>query len=243
MSGNSDQRAGQPEKEFTPFAAPFRTGDLAGRFFFATAQAEQWYGTLKPYTDLEFRWVLENVPLTSQRIVDGGSHHGLYTVVFALGSDGTADILAVDPFPMNCTLTEINLRLNDATAEIEQCAISGSNGTANFLNQSNGRLIDSGGIEVQTRTLPSLMPDANIVKLDVEGAEYKIIPHAIDQMDQVHTWIVEVHPINNPHPDDIYDLFKDRGFNVLWVNRETNQVEPYVPGSEWTIHTTIFARR
>ena len=228
---------------FEPYVKELDIEGISSRFFFATPQAKEWYDPIKPYAKLEYEWVIENVKLEGQKVLDGGAHHGQYSVVFALAASRQCHLVSVDPYPMNCALTEINLLLNDTKTRIEQCAISDKNGEVHFAKQSNGRIIKGGGLLVKARTLDSLLPDAEVVKLDVEGAEYTIVPAAVEKLSRIHTWIIEIHPIGKPHPDKIINLLLDRGYEVLYVNREKNQVEQYKLNTEWRIHSTIFARR
>jgi FkbM family methyltransferase len=230
-------------QHFEPYVKELDLPGIDGRFFFATQQAKDWYDPVKAYAKLEYRWIVENVHLINQSIVDAGAHHGHYSVFFALASNKSCGLISVDPYPMNCAITELNLLLNQSAARIERCAIADRAGTVHFINESNGRIIEEGGILVESRTLHQLAPDANVVKLDVEGAEYEIIPASLDQLSRVHTWIVEIHPYNKPHPDQIITRFLRRNYEVLYVNRDKNQVEPYRLSTQWHSHSTIFARR
>jgi hypothetical protein len=81
------------------------------------------------------------------------------------------------------------------------------------------------------------------VKLDIEGTEYNILQDVLAMGRDVHTWIIEVHPIGNPHPNTIIETLIEAGFEISWVNRQTNTVEPYLLDTNWEIHSTIFARR
>jgi len=150
-------------------------------------------------------------------------------------------MIAIDPFPMNCLLTEINKRFNDLEFEIIQAAISTQEGEASFTDRSNGQLSEEGELKVKTITLSNTMPDVEVIKLDVEGHEFSIIPAEIDNLKNCNTWIVEVHPAENRNPETLIDLFREKGFKVSWVNRDANIVEEYKTGTQWDIHSTIFA--
>jgi len=228
---------------FQPYSKPLDIKGIRAKFFFATQQAQDWYDPLKPYAKLEYEWVLQNIPLKNQQIIDAGAHHGQYSLVFCLGAEHSCNLVSVDPHPMNCLLTEINLLLNEAKPKIEQSAVAARSGTVHFANESNGKIISHGGMVVNSKTLYQIMPDANIVKLDVEGAEYKIVPESIDKLAAVHTWIIEIHPQGNPHPDTIIKDFLQRDYKVSYINRDANRVEPYKLSTIWDIHSTIFACR
>ncbi|MCU0348998.1 MAG: FkbM family methyltransferase [Saprospiraceae bacterium] len=229
--------------DFQPYKKKMDIKGIDAWFFYATEQAREWYDPLKPYALLEYEWVLRNVRLQGQRIADCGSHHGQYSVVFAAGAKGDCQLLAVDPMPMNCTLTEVNLLLNGLHGRIEQCAITTKETDIRFSNQSNGFISESGGMVVKGRKLSALMPDAQVVKLDIEGHEFAMLQQALDELPSVHTWIIEVHPTATDDPNKLAQWLLDKGYRLDWVNREKNIVEPYQMGTKWAIHTTIFARK
>lgn len=228
-------------EEFEPYIKNLPVEGCPCRFFYGTPQAKEWYDPLKPYAKAEYDWVVENIDLKNQKIIDGGAHHGQYSVVFVVGSGLTSEVISVDPMSSNCALIEINMVLNGAIAKIEQCAISDSDGFVLFSMESNGKIVSNGGQLSPSKRLPTIMKDATIVKLDVEGAEFIILPDQIDEMSSVHTWIVEIHPSSNRDPNVLIDLFRSRNFELLWVNREKGFIEPYPDSASWKSHTTVFA--
>ncbi|MCB9337165.1 MAG: FkbM family methyltransferase [Lewinellaceae bacterium] len=227
--------------DFQPYKKKLDIKGIDAWFFYGTQQAQEWYDPLKPYALLEYEWVLQNVPLEGQHIADCGAHHGQYSVVFGAGAKGNCKLLSVDPMPMNCVLTEVNLLLNGLKGHIEQCAITTQETDIRFSNQSNGFISESGGMVVKGKKLSKLMPDANVVKLDIEGHEFVMLPQALEEMKKVHSWIIEVHPTAENDPDTLVQWLLDKGYKIQWVNRELNVVEPYKLGTKWEIHSTIFA--
>lgn len=229
--------------DFQPYKKKLDIRGIDAWFFYGTEQAREWYDPLKPYALLEYEWVLQNIPLEGQKIADCGAHHGQYSVVFGAGAKNNCELLAVDPMPMNCTLTEVNLLLNGIEGRIEQCAITTTEGDIRFSNQSNGFISESGGMVVKGRKLSNLLPGATVVKLDIEGHEFAMLPQALEEMKNVHSWIIEVHPGEGRDPNELVGWLVKKGFRIDWVNREKNIVEPYQPGTKWNIHSTIFATR
>jgi FkbM family methyltransferase len=226
---------------FTPYKKKMSVKGIEASFFFATEQAKEWYDPIKPYAKLEYEWVLDNVELKNKNIIDCGSHHGQYSVVLGLGAGNNCNLISVDPIAMNCTLTEINLLLNGITPQIVQCAITTSEKIINFSNQSNGFISNNGSLSVQGRKLSSIMPNAEVVKLDIEGHEFEMLNQALNEMDNVQTWIIEVHPHTGKNPDDLIKMLLNKRYKIYWVNRQLNKVEPYILNTTWHIHSTIFA--
>jgi FkbM family methyltransferase len=231
------------DPEYRPYIKELPIRNCRCRFFYGTREASEWYDPLKPYAILEYEWVVENVNLENQNIIDAGSHHGQYSVLFAAGSGNTSDIVSVDPVQSNCALTEVNMVLNGAVPRVVNCAVYDREGYVNFSNDSNGKILKGSGLKKKAKRLPQIMSDATIIKLDVEGAEYKIIPDQIDEMASAHTWIVEIHPHAGGCPSFLINVFREKGYDIKWVNREGNIVEPYPSNAKWNTHTTIFATR
>lgn len=229
--------------EFEPYIKELPIDGCSCRFFYATPQAREWYDPLKPYAKAEYDWVVKNIDMKNQIIIDGGAHHGQYSVVFAVASANTSEVISVDPVASNCAIIEANMALNGAKAKIEQYAISDSDGYILFSPESNGHIVQEGGRSLPAKRLSAISKDATIVKLDVEGAEFSILPKAIDEMSAVHTWILEIHPDDTNDPAVLIELLKKSGFDLLWVNRETSKVEPYPEGADWESHNTVFALR
>jgi FkbM family methyltransferase len=236
-------------RKFVPYTTTIELSNSQFHFFHATPEAQEWYDPLKPYARVEYDWVIENVAFSGRNFFDAGAHHGQYSVVV-----GTAyrdcRIVSVDALEENIDITEVNLRLNRLEPELVKCVLSNQDGDVRFSNPndlvgSNGRIVETGGLIMPTKRLIEILPDAHVIKLDIEGEEFDIIPNQIDEMIQADTWIVEVHPFSyqakGKHPDILIEEFTRRGYEILWVNRKKNRVEPYSSGTQWDIHSTIFA--
>jgi hypothetical protein len=109
-------------------------------------------------------------------------------------------------------------------------------------NRSLGSLIDVTSITLSDLVSLNGVSKVDVIKADIEGAEFAALPAAIDDMPTVKDWIVELHPTRG-RPETIIQAFIERGFEVHYVNRQTAQVEPYQPGTVWKSHATVIARR
>jgi len=227
---------------FQPYIKSFSIDDVNFRFFIGTKQAKEWYDPISKNALVEYKWLIRNIPLSNQKIIDGGAHHGQYSTVLGVAACNS-QIISVDPISINLALTEVNLRLNGLSPHLVNCVIAEKEGFVNFEDVSNGRIVAHGGMQKVSKKLSTIMKDATIVKLDIEGAEFSVLPSQIDEMTSVHTWIIEIHTRNN-NPEKLMELFHNRGYKLDWVNREVSVVEPYKLGTEFKCHhTTVFARR
>lgn len=226
-------------REFEPCVVDLPTG---GRFFVATPMARRWYVPMPDATRREYEWVTRNLNLRNQRILDCGAHHGQYSVVLGLAAGAQGMVAAADPYPLNCLVQEINAKLNKLTVRIEQCAVSDSPGLVHFSDQSNGRIVAGGGLTVGARTVQQLMPKAQVIKMDIEGAEYRVVPQALETT-AAHTWILEIHPSGKARPETLIKLFNDHGYSVGWFGGGSGDYRTYVAGATWPEYATIIARR
>jgi FkbM family methyltransferase len=229
--------------EFKPYIGSLAIEGCPLRFFYGTPQAAAWYDALQAHTRIELEWLARRVAGRREKIVDAGAYHGLYTLVLAKAADPASEVVAVDPVASNCALIEVNLALNDLHARIEECAISAEDGEVSFASGSCGRIIPKGGTVRPARRLESLLPDATVVKLDIEGAEFALFPGQIDVLPTAHTWIVEIHPGKGRDPRMILDAFTARGFELWWVDRAGQRVAPCPAGTPWPSRTSLIALR
>lgn len=229
--------------EFKPYIADLPIEGCPLRFFYGTPQAAEWYDPLQPHTRIELEWLARRVAGRREKIVDAGAYHGLYTLVLAKAADPASEVVAVDPVPSNGALIEVNLALNGLHARIEECAISDRDGKVMFASGSCGRIVPQGGVVRPGRRLEAILPDATVVKLDIEGTEFALFPEQIDILQTAHTWVVEIHPASGRDPQMILDAFTDRGFELWWVDRPGRRVERYPRDTPWSSRTSLIALR
>ena len=234
-----------PVPEFVPHLTTLQVGEVSLRFLIATQLGDKLYNPAKPHAVLEYEYVLRELNLAGRRILDCGAHHGHYAIVLAHGSGAEGSVTTVDAFPGNMPIIEINMVLNGFEhVTIKHGAVTPKVDRVLFAPRSNGRIKDEpGSFEVDGQPPHLWMPDAQVVKIDIEGEEFTVLPEVLDKMPAVDTWIVEVHPDDGQNPADLVDLFKSNGFGLEWVNRATDTVEAYPADAVWSVHTTLFARR
>jgi hypothetical protein len=102
--------------------------------------------------------------------------------------------------------------------------------------------VQSGGITVKAKRLASIMAEATVLKIDIEGQEFRVIPEQLDDMSEARAWIVEIHPGVGGDPADVTRAFRDRGYDLWWNAPTSGEFEPYAD-EPWTARTTLIARR
>ena len=218
----------------------FHVAGRTHRFLLATPEAEQWYAPPKAHAMLEYEWVSRNVKLAGEIVYDVGCHHGHYAL--ALAAERPSKLVCIDAVEANVTIARANLASNSYVAEMHFLAISTRDGTAEFTGDTNGRVVDEGVLRVPSARLPSVAADATVIKLDIEGEEFRVLPDQLKQLPGVHTWIIEIHPWKTRDPRQLVPLLTDH-FDVQWINRAEMRVEPLPKVADWSSHTTVICRR
>lgn len=228
------------------FKPSIDTLSIAGhdvRFLFATPQALEWYQPITPHLLAEFSWIAVRIGGNTENIIDAGAYHGIYGLVMRMSASPESRLALVDPVPSNCAIVEANLALNKVDGEIFEAAVTASDGPVSFTSGSCGRIDESGQRICAGLRLPSIMADATVAKIDIEGAEASVLPQQIDEMSKVHTWIVELHPDWGVDTAAVIGLFVERGFTLHRLDRGAASVVPYSLDRPWEGRSTLFATR
>jgi len=177
-----------------------------------TKEAEQWYMPLKPYTLLEYQWVRDNIVLNENTTVIDAGCHHGNYSVVFK----PATVIAIDNKQECLKYASQNMIKN---------------------NMDFRTILQTLGINGVHIDLP-----VSIYKVDIEGNEFKLFPHEIDNFPEVHTWIVEIHP-KHGNPEIIANYFIERKFTLLKVDRDILRVRDYVSNEKWNGHATLIARK
>lgn len=220
------------------------------KFLIATTQGKIWYDPIITPWRVELEWLRDNVDFgKGRKFLDGGCHHGYYTMTLANG----CETLAVDIHQPNLIVLYLNSLINNLPINYARVGIASTNGVAYYTGKPLGMLQNEGKATVPIAKLIDIMPAANIVKLDIEGTEYEVLETAIDEMKEVDTWIVELHPFDFEQGIDTAQLisdtlnrFSDAGFTMKWIDRslgEDAKVEDIPHKVEWKEPSTVIATR
>lgn len=164
-------------------------------------------------------------------IIDGGAHIGVTTLYFKrIFPDST--IIAVEPHPANADLFRKNMYENQIeNVELIEAAIAEHTGNRELYYDST----DEGWYSTssftpgawnneqvsESMTVPTVMlgtllqthqPD--LVKLDIEGAEDKVLYSAREQLTMCPHYLIEFHPVEGVGMNRIVSLFQEHGYEV-----------------------------
>jgi FkbM family methyltransferase len=185
--------------------------------------------------DAQQRWYGDNIDLRGRVVVDVGANVGRLSEFFWKHGDDHTRVISVEPLPQNlaCLRERVNAVGNDRW-RVEACAVSSAEGTV-WLESSHDEKHGwnaavrpgpgNGLIEVPCRRLSGLVPEATVVKIDVEGHEYAILEEALGAMPGVRVWAVELHMVAG-HPLQVtLKAFADRGYRVVAAGRAPDDPE------------------
>ncbi|MDG6905004.1 MAG: FkbM family methyltransferase [Nitrososphaerota archaeon] len=158
-------------------------------------------------------------------VVDLGANVGIFSILAGMKArDGR--VIALEPEDQSFKFLCDNLNANNLfNVEPHQLAISGSDGITNLYvnNPGNSAIFsyndrDSARVlKVRTISMKTLLSEfqldhISLLKIDVEGAEFKIFEED-DWLERVNKVAMEVHP-NIGNPEMIYSKLRQRNFSI-----------------------------
>jgi FkbM family methyltransferase len=172
-------------------------------------------------------------------LYDIGANVGLYTCFLANVVDQT---VAFEPHPINAERLEENIELNSlSNVTVRSEALSDTDGTAELAisgaavaGEGTHALTDapvSDSVEVKTVRGASLrgeLPQPDVLKIDVEGAEMAVLRGCRDILKDCRLVYCETHPDKLLQRDEsveaVIELLEESGFDVEPLEkRETEQ--------------------
>jgi len=165
-------------------------------------------------------------------ILDIGAYIGLSTIYFkSIYPD--SKILALEPNPYARKILEENIFTNDLKdISILPYAVDSSKrkrnlfldtseniwqSTASFSSNSwNGEYPNDTIVKVETEKLSTFLKDipVDLLKLDIEGIEIKVLKEARKELKNVKNILVEYHPIKNQNLKNILSLLTSSNFKL-----------------------------
>ena len=150
-------------------------------------------------------------------IYDVGGFNGLYGLLAAKKNPG-AHVTIFEPDRVNAAHVRANILTNELkNCTIQEAAVSDYTGTTTFSQGgTSGEHIIDAGETVKVIALRDL-PHADLLKIDVEGAELK----ALKGMGYASTILLEVHPLFvsrfNTSEEEISEFLSETGYQVEFL--------------------------
>ena len=143
-----------------------------------------WLGTYEQRK----RLAIENEVKPGQVIFDVGANVGYFSLLAARLSEPDGKVFSFEPLTRNLQFLHKHIALNhlDERVKVIKAAVSNRNGSALFdlsTSTSKGHIAEQGALEVQLVCLDEMvasgtLPIPDVMKVDVEGAEYEVLSGA-----------------------------------------------------------------
>lgn len=200
------------------------------------------------------RWYQREIPLVQQVIVDVGAHVGELSQFFWEAGQGKSRVVSIEPLAENVARIRERIRRSGAKDwTVQACAVSDQDGQARAQvarlpsggwNSVLSQRPDPGGRGVSIRSVPmarlaTLVPDATVVKLDIEGHEYAVLEDALPTLPKVHTWALELHWVAGRPLEEVLALLSEHGYRLLAAGRHPDDRDgawtsaPITPDLGW----------
>jgi FkbM family methyltransferase len=151
----------------------------------------------------------------SSVIYDIGGFNGIFGLL-AAKVNPQARVVIFEPDAVSARHIRENIKANGLinNCTIEEVAISDSKGTVRFSQGgSTGERLADHGREVRAETLDDL-PPADLIKIDVEGAEAKVIAGGLHALKRKPIISVEVHPwLSESDQEKMWATLKELGYS------------------------------
>jgi FkbM family methyltransferase len=148
-------------------------------------------------------------------------------------------VVAFEPMPTNAVRLRHNLSTNVPSGrwQIAEFALDDEDGTGRLSVESDDfgegkhALSTDGDLSIDVRRGASLVADGtypppDVVKIDVEGAELRVLRGLADQLDDVRVVYVELHhelsDAYDTSTDEIEGFLRDHGFSIERLNERSD---------------------
>jgi FkbM family methyltransferase len=188
-----------------------------------------------------YQWLAANIDISSKTIWDIGAQIGYHTLAFSELVGPKGHVTAFEPNPFNVERIKQNLKCNLDLAErisLIEYALSDKNGESNFVysseiddGRSSGSYLESirtpapssvyesfSRIVVKTVRADTLVENnqvliPDIIKLDVEGAEYLVLLGSTTLISEYKPiWVIEIHNVETMFY--VHQFLNEHGYDL-----------------------------
>ncbi len=166
------------------------------RWLRGAANAPEWLGLY----ELRKQRALRRLVSPGMTVCDIGANAGFYTLGLARLVGERGRVIAFEPLPRNIQKIRYHLSLNRVTnVTLNDCALSDFTGTLRFSEGESdftGRISqETGDLEVHSVRLDQFLKekslaDPALLKIDVEGAENRVLEGALELLRRAHPVLV-----------------------------------------------------
>jgi len=187
-------------------------------------------------------------------VIDCGAHIGL-SVIYLKNICPTAHIICFEPDEKNFNLLQKNIFSHQLeNVELKQEAVWDENTSLHFIQDGNmgskiGETTTSHSVTVKaTRLKDYLNKNIDFLKMDIEGAEYKVLKDISDNLGNVKKMFIEYHGTFDQNNEliEIFEIILKSGFKFYIKEAASVFEQPFLPkqySSEYDLQLNIFCFR
>ena len=175
---------------------PIIQGTLRGhRWIVGSSNHGCWLGSYECDQQAIFKqWINEG-----DVVFDVGAHVGFYTLLSSILVGNSGQVVAFEPIPKNINYLKQHLKINSiSNVEIVEAAVSDRHGhdrLSSGPSSSMWHFDAQGELEVQTINLDELvlsatLPPPNLIKMDIEGAEFLALSGSTRVVNEFHPVVI-----------------------------------------------------
>lgn len=204
---------------------PILQGKLQGKkWIVGSSQHGCWLGSYEYNKQLLF----EQTVIPGSVVYDLGGHVGFYTLLASTLVGNTGQVISFEPLPNNLKYLKKHLDINNiSNVKVIEATVSDRNEFAYFERHHSsfqGHLGSQGTLQVRTVSLDKLIFEENLpipqcLKIDVEGAEVKVLQGARQLLSQSHPTIFLATHGDNLQKECCHFL-TDLGYQLKSINKK-----------------------
>lgn len=181
-------------------------GDTSAKFYVCQEGELFHLNSIPDKEEQTLDWIADRIQ-PGDVFYDIGGHIGIYSCL--IGSlDESINVVSFEPLPANANRIRENAELNNLSVKVVEVALSDDNDEVELY--TNSSQVGKGKASLQgngTETIfieatktddliaSNLIPEPNVIKIDVEGAELDVLSgmETLLKKDHCHSIVVEVH--------------------------------------------------
>lgn len=171
---------------------PIIQGQLRGKkWIVGSGEHGYWLGSYEMNKRLAFEKMIQ----PGYVVYDIGANVGYFTLLAAVLTGEKGQVYAFEPLPRNVEFLKKHISLNNlSNVEVIQAAVSDRSGEALFefgASTAMGHLSETGDLRIKLVSLDRMIANGdlitpNVIKIDVEGAEYDVLRGAKNLIETSH---------------------------------------------------------
>ncbi len=198
--------------------------------------------------DLQLEWYASELPLHGGVVADVGANVGRLSEGFWRAAGPSGRVVSIEPLVEHAETISARIAavgagrwavLNEATSsragQLTVHVFDDEFGRNSMVVAAERR--SAASRQVACRALADQVPDATVVKIDIEGHEYEVLDAAVPAMPGVQAWAIEFHMVSGRPLADALGRLARAGYQLRAAGRAADR--PTGPWRSIPIHADL----